>query len=328
MTKKRYILIGMWAVAMMAFTSCKRMPLYDMEKSVELELSLVLDLDLELDLDVDVDVDIEKKINAPDHMKVLFYEPSDRHLQYTEFVDGTGGKISTPPGSYRMLVYSFGTEYTQIRGDGDIATIEAFTSDITATKGSVLRGFTRSDADMPSGPVIYMPDHLLVAAEDVTIPDWMGEEIRITLHATASTIVETYTFEVHSVIGAEYIESCEAFVTNQARSSFFGLGVVSSEPATLWFPVGVDRRKGCLYTTFNTFGKLPGASHSYLHILVRDTGGQEHHYSTDITEQFEKTDKHIIIDEKIDIPEPPSHGGGIAPTVHPWDEESHDIPIG
>lgn len=328
MKRKSYILYyGMVALMLMTFLSCERMPLYDREETVLLELTLQLDLDLQLDLSVDVDVEIDSIVNTPDHMKVLFYSPTDDNLRYTEFVDSTGGRIGTPPGQYMMVAYAFGTEYTQIRGEGDINTLEAFTSDITATKSAALRSFTR-DGEDPPGPIIYCPDHLLVARQAVEIPDWTGESRTVTLQATARSIVETYTFEIHSVVGAEFIESAEAFVTNQARSSFFGRGEVNPEPATLSFPVGVDRKKGCLYTTFNTFGKLPGASHSYLHILVKDTGGEVHHVTTDITEQFEDPEHHIIIEEKVDIPEPPSHGGGISPTVDPWDEINHDVPIG
>ena len=318
-----------FALVLLACLSCKRMPLYDLElKKVILSLTLDLKIELDIDVDVDVDVEVEKTIKMPEHNKVLFYHPDNGQLLNSEFVGPTGGAISTSAGTYQMVVYSFGTEYTQIRGEGNIETLEAFTSDITATKSAALYACTRAIGDEPQGPIIYAPDHLLVAREYVVIPEQTMDSQEIVVYASCKTIVETYSFEVHSVVGAEYIESCEAFVTNQARSSFFGLGKVSQQPATLSFPVGVNRKKGYLYTTFNTFGKLPGESRSFLHILIRDTGGKEHHFSTDITDQFEKPDNHIVIEEEIDIPKPESSGGGIAPTVEQWDEEIHDVPIG
>ena len=324
--KKRF---GIIFLVLLTVFSCQRMPLYDLERqAVELVLSLRLDLDIELDLEVDVDIEVENSIKVPEYNKVLFYSIDEDNLRYTEFVGSYGGAISTPAGRYRMVSYNFGTEYVEIRGEGNSNTLEAFTSDITATKAAALKAFSRSGEDEPSGPIIYAPDHLLVARETVIIPVMTRESQSVTIEATASTIVKTYSFEVHSVIGAEYIESAEAFVTNQARSSFFGRGEISQEPATICFPVGVDRKKGCLYTTFNTFGKLPGESRSYLHILVRDTDGQEYRFSEDITNQFENPENHIVIDEEVEIPEPPSHNGGIAPTVNPWDEENHDVPIG
>ena len=324
--KKRFYI---YALGLLAFMSCKRMPLYDLElQSVSLVLNLVLDINLDIDLDIHVDVDIEKSIPKPTYNKVLFYDQDNGLLKNSEFVGTYGGPISTSEGNYQMLVYSFGTEYIQIRGEGDLSTIEAFTSDITATKAAALAACTRAADDQPQGPIIYTPDHLLVACEPVEIPRLSEKAQEVVISATLRTIVETYSFEVQTVIGAEYVESCEAFVTNQARSSFFGRGEVSKEPATLSFPVGVDRRKGCLYTTFNTFGKLPGESRSYLHIIIRDTGGTEHYISTDITDQFLKPDHHIVISEEIDIPQPASGGGGIAPTVDEWTEENHDVPIG
>lgn len=320
----------MMVLLLATFFACKRMPLYDLEKIVELELELDLKLDIQIDLDVKVDIEVDTVIEIPEHMKVGFYSDADNTLSYTEFVGPTGGIINTPPGTYVMLVYSFGTEYIQIRGEGNINTVEAFTSDITATKGATLRGFTRAgeDNDEPQGPVIYAPDHLLVTRQTVVIPEAATESQTITVHSTVSDIVETYAFQVPDIEGAEYLESVEAFVTNQARSTFFGRGEVSQEPATIWFPVGIDREKGILFTVFNTFGKLPGESHCYLHLLLRDTNGDELRITTDITNEFNKTDHNIIVNEHINVPKPESRTGGIEPSVDPWKEDSTNVNIG
>lgn len=314
---------------LLLFTSCERMDLYDLGR----HLSLVLDLKLELDVIVDpskkTDEPIETKIDPPAYHKVIFYSTEDGTQKYSTFVTTYGGEIGAPPGTYRMLTYSFGTEYIQIRGEGNINTIEAFTSDITEAKRTALRGFTRAgESEGEEEPIIWAPDHLLVAQETVTIPEFSEEDVVITLRARCATIVETYTFSVPNVEGAQWIESVEAFVTNQSRTSFFGRGEASQEPATIFFTVGVNRDEGYLYTDFNTFGKLPGESRSLLHILIKNTGGEEVHITTDITDQFEKTDHHIIITDEIIVPQPEDEGAGIAPTVDPWDDEQHDVPIG
>lgn len=325
-------------LALLTLVGCKRMPLYDLEKVVELELDLELQLDLQLDLDVKVDVQVDTVIPTPEYMKVNFYSVENGGLNYTEFVGPQGGEINTPPGTYVMLIYNFGTEYIQVRGEGNLNTIESFTSDITATKGDVLRSFIPSkragesdETEEPQGPVIYAPDHLLVTRETVIIPDLASENRTVTVYATVSDVVETYAFEVPNVHGAEYVQSVEAFITNQARSNFFGRLEVSTEPATIWFPVGVDRQKGCLFTVFNTFGKLPGESRSFLHLLITNTEGQQIHVTTDITDQFDHPDPDrgnvIVIDQEIVVPAP-SGGGGMDPSVDPWDEENTDVPIG
>ena len=316
----------------LGISSCKRIPLYDENNTMSLDLVLRLNINVDIDVSITegLDIKIPATITPPTYNKVLFYSPSDNSLHYSTFVGTTGGAIFTPPGAYKMLVYSFGTEYIQIRGENDINTIEAYTSDVTATKMKILRSFTRAGETDPPGPIIYAPDHLLVAREDVVIPEWTGESQTITIDALSKTIVESYSFEVSTVVGTEYIQSCEAFVTNQSRSSFFGRGEISTEPATICFEVGVNKTKNCLYTVFNTFGKLPGESVSYLHILIKDTGGTEHRVTVDITDQFEKADHHIIIDEPVVIPTPlpPGGEGGIAPTVDPWSEETTDVGIG
>ena len=311
--------------------------------NLDLELDLELELDLKLELDVKVDIQVDTVIPTPEYMKVNFYLPGKDGLSYTEFVGPKGGKINTPPATYVMLIYNFGTEYIQIRNEGNINTIEAFTSDITATKGATLRGFSPSKRageeaegddipDEPQGPVIFAPDHLLVTRQTVVIPDMSNETRTITVYATVSDVVETYAFEVPNVQGAEYVQSVEAFVTNQSRSNFFGRQEISKDPATIWFPVGVDREKGYLFTVFNTFGKLPGESRSFLHLLIINTDGEEIRITTDITEQFDHPepdrDHIIVIDQEIVVPPPSEGGGGIAPTVDPWDEENTDVPIG
>lgn len=314
----------------LGFSSCRRLPLYDENNVMSLDLVLKLNIDIDIDVSIaeGLDIKIPTTIPTPTYNKVLFYPYGSTKLSYSTIVSATGGEIFTPPGKYSMVAYSLGTEYIQIRGEGDINSLEAYTSDVTATKLGILRGFTRAGESDPPGPIIYAPDHLLVAVEDVVIPEWTGESQTITIEAFEKTIVQTYTFEVQTVIGSEYIQSCEAFVTNQARSSFFGRGEISTEPATICFEVGVNQTKGCLYTVFNTFGKLPGESTSYLHILIKDTGGTEHRVTVDITDQFNNPEHHILITEPVVIPTPTPGGAGIAPTVDEWNEEIRDIGIG
>ena len=301
---------------------------YDHNHGENYNLALLLELKLELDVNVEVSVETHTKIEKPDYMKVMFYNPQAGTLTNNDIVDADGGLLNISPDVYDMLVYSFGTEWTQIRGEGNINTLEAFTSDITATKASVLRAFTRAGEEEPQGPIIYTPDHLLVARERVVVPPFSEEERIITLTANAKTVIETYGFQLTNIKGIENIASVEAFVTNQARSTFFGRGEKSTEPATIYFPIEVNPSEGYIHTSFNTFGKLPGESRSFLHIMIRNTEGEEVKVSVDITDQFEKEDHEIIIDEEIDVPAPEGGSGGIAPTVDPWEEENHDVPIG
>lgn len=293
-------------------------------------VNLVLNLELDLHLDFPVSIEDHTALVAPTYMKACFYDINDGHLIKTEYVGTYGGPISVPPGTYDLVVYAFGTEWTQIRGESRKNTLEAYTSDITDQKAATFATITRGGEAQPDteAPIIYTPDHLLVAKERVTVPVATEVNQTVTITASASTIVETYSFEIITVKGLEYIQSVDAFVTNQARSNYFGRGEVNQEAAIINFPVEVDRTQGTLRTTFNTFGKLPGESHSYLHVVLVSTGGDVITVSTDITDQFEHPDHEIIIDVPVDIPPPEEGGAGISPTVDPWEEINEDVPIG
>ena len=313
------------------FAGCEYKELcYDHRHGDKPNLYLKLDLKLDLDIDIVVTDEDHTKIEIPSHMVVCFYDPKGGALKKMTFVGPYGGPLQVLPGTYDMVVYSFDTEWTQVRGDGNINTLEAFTSDVTAIKSPQFALFAPSnDTTSAPGPIIYTPDHLLVTRKQVEIPNYDVEDHIITIEAMASTIVETYSFEVTNITGIEYVSSVEAFITNQARSNFFGRGEVNQEPATIYFPMEVDRETMTLKTSFNTFGKLPGESHSYLNMLLTDTEGHSYTVVTDITEQFIKRDHEIVIQDSIVIPTPAGGGGaGIAPTVEDWEEERHDVPIG
>ena len=316
-------------LTLLMMTGCDLRELCYDHSHEEGNVMLVLDLQLDLDLDFPVSIEDHTKIIPPEYMEVCFYDPQDGRLVKTEYVGTYGGPISIAPGTYDLVVFAFGTEWTQIRGESSINSLEAFTSDITLQKQGLLAAITRGDEPeiQTGGPIIYTPDHLLVAKERVLIPRPTEEVQVVTIEASAATIVETYSFSLTNVTGLEYIQTADAFVSNQARSNYFGRGELNKQAVTINFPVEADRTVGILHTTFNTFGKLPGESHSYLHVVLVNTGGEMITVSTDITDQFEKGDHEIIIDKPIVVPQPEG-GGGISPTVDPWNEENNDVPIG
>lgn len=319
------------AVLMLLCSACQYKDLcYDHHH--EDDHNVVLELNLQLDLDIDIDVDVSEeshtKIKLPTFMVVSFYDTLTGALRATEYVGPYGGPLHVSPGTYQMVLYSFDTEWTWVRGESDVNTLEAYTSDITHAKSSSLAHFTREGKYETPGPIIYTPDHLLVTQKEVEIPPYSEKVQSITITATAKTVVETYSFEVRNITGIEYIASVEAFVSNQARSTFFGRGEKSTQPATIYFPMSVDYKKKKLKTAFNTFGKLPGESQSYLHILLTGTDGHVHTISEDITEQFEKPTHEIVIEQEVEIPQPESTDGGIAPTVDDWEDVNQDVPIG
>lgn len=337
----------MFIIAMALVFGCQRIPLYEMTTEVSLELNLDLDIDIDIDLSVDTELDAEygAKLNGkkPEYVEVLFYDPNNHNLVKSEILDAEGGKITVPTGNYNMVIYSFGTESTQTANTHHRLEAEAFTSDITKTMAGKLKAamaaadtVTKSETrGYEDDPIIYEPDHLYVANEEgIHIPSFQEQKEPVTIHATARSIIDIYSLEVLNIKGTENIEKVEAFITGQVKSNFFGAGQESEDPATVYTDMRVDIENNRLYSVFGTFGKLPGEeNHIYLDITVTDSDGGQYRYVYDVTDQFDDPDNKnnkLVIDARynIDIPKASQGGGGIAPTVDPWDNEQVDIPLG
>lgn len=343
MKKFRLILAAMVLLILFVLESCQRIPLYDRST----ELNLVIDLNRELGYDIVMSSDkpleseYVKKIEGivPQHYEVLIYDIDTHTLLSTHIVGEKGGKIYLFPGCYHIVVYSMGTESTQITKIGNRLQAKAFTTDITDQKGSIIKSkvtVEQAEADTKGyedDPIIYEPDHLYVANEfDVEIEAFTDEKQTITIYTTASTIMDVYSLEVLNIKGAENIEKIEAFVTGQILSNYFGRPERDNLPATVYVEMKSDIPNSRLYTVFDTFGKLPGAENKvYLDITVTDSGGEQYRYIYDVTPQFDdpnnKNNKLIIDGSIIDIPEAEQGGGGFKPSVDEWGKEDIDVPL-
>ena len=332
------------ALLLLSFAGCQRIPLYERSTKV----NLVLDVDTSLDHDIVLSYDTElpkqyqEKIDGkiPVYYEVLVYDVATDRLHSTHIVGERGGYISLFPGQYHLVLYSLGTESTQVENLADRHTANAFTTDITELKSSIIKSKNTSGEPVKStkgyedDPIINEPDHLYVANEmDVFIEAFQGKEEEITIHTSASSILDVYSLEVLNIKGAENIEKVEAFVTGQIISNHFGKPARNNSPATLAVEMLPDVQNQRLYTIFNTFGKLPGAENKiFLDITVTDSGGGQYRYIYDVTEQFDdidNTDHKLVIDgEIIDVPKAEFGGGGFQPSVDEWEREDIDVPLG
>ena len=302
-------------------------------------VDIIIDLDRELDHDIVMSVDkpLEKiytdKIEGvvPNYYEVLVYDTVTDELVSSNIVGEKGGSLSIFPGTYHLVIYSFGTESTQQKDLHNRNTANAFTTDITASKGQIIKSkVNKSDAKSTSkgyedDPIINEPDHLYTSNEmDVTIDAFTGGEQSVAIRTTVSSILDIYSLEVRNIKGAENIEKVEAFVTGQILSNYFGRQERDSSPATLYVDMSVDVENSRLYTVFNTFGKLPGEQNNiFLDITVTDSDGGQYRYIYDVTDQFDdpgNKDNQLIIDgEIIDIPKAEHGGGGFRPIIDEWE---------
>ena len=341
---KRFLAYVTMAAVLLIFSAgCRRIPLYD--RSTRVDIIIELDRELDHDIVMSVDKPLEKiytdKIEGvvPNYYEVLVYDTVTDELVSSNIVGEKGGSLSIFPGTYHLVIYSFGTESTQQKDLHNRNTANAFTTDITASKGQIIKSkVNKSDAKSTSkgyedDPIINEPDHLYTSNEmDVTIDAFTGGEQSVTIRTTVSSILDIYSLEVLNIKGAENIEKVEAFVTGQILSNYFGRPECDSSPATVYVDMSVDVENSRLYTVFNTFGKLPGEQNQiFLDITVTDSGGGQYRYIYDVTDQFDdpgNEDHQLIIDgEIIDIPKAEHGGGGFSPEIDEWEREDIDVPL-
>lgn len=319
-------------LVVMLLAGCHRRPLEEMDDSLYLKLAL--------DLEVQ---NHAGPLRTPELMRVVFYDAKTLEFVSDDYVLPEGGYINAIPGDYKMVVYNFDTESTIIRGDRGMTSLEAYTSEIpSSTRANLLTKLkaaaTKPDfvAPDPEALIVYEPDHLLVAREDVEIVRRTGTQ---TIHADASSIVESYYLGVR-LKNKGYLASAQALISGQAKSNNFGIeNGRSDESVILYFDMysGVNEKEGgvdVLQTTFNTFGKIPEeVSRLWLTIVVTNTNGESVSWQKDITDEFKNNDdRYIYIEEpEIEVPIPPTPpgggGGGFQPSVDEWEEENYDIAI-
>lgn len=337
----RHILQCIVLLAVLA--GCQRIPLYERSTNVSLRITLNLELDYELDFAAENELDEELSLKVhgkePLYFQALFYDRSTHKLVTSQIVGAGGGDIHVPSGEYDMVLYSFGTESTQLRNLNSMEEAEAFTSDITKSMAERFMAIQESAASVKSqvrgyddDPIIHEPDHLYVANETgVVVPAFRGRNESITIYATASPIMDVYSLEVLNLKGVENIGRVEAFLTGQSISNYFGKGERNSSPANIYTEMRTDRQAGRLYTIFGTFGKLSDEQ-GLVYLDISDTGGGKYRYIYDVTDQFDdplNTGHRLVIDaSEIDIPKPEHGGGGLAPSVDQWENEEVDVPLG
>ena len=311
---------------LMPAVSCERRPLADQSYNVY------------LDLEIEDEITNYELESLPEVRKVNFYDPQTEALMYEDFVGPQGGDLSVPPGTYHMVVYNFGTESTVIGRESQHSQVVAYTNEISDFIKGQMQTFLAKRASLHATKndgvedekIVNQPDHLLVSIEqNVEVPVQAEGDRQHVIHTTAETVVETYKITVRDIKGGQYIRSVSALISGMVRSHYIGADVDSDMPATIYFDMYTDDTRTVLNGTFNTFGKHPGVeSVLTLDLLVVDTGGGEHIFSYDITDQFKDNEDHVLeVIGDFEVREPAEGGGGLAPDVDDWDDVNTDIII-
>lgn len=341
----RYAVMGM---ALLAVAGCHRRPLIDVENTHYVRVYIDEEL-LNVTTGFYDENNRRPDYSTPTIMRVALFDPSTGNVVGERYLRGTGrdergvycdGYISAAPGDYCLLTYNFGTESTVLRRENEYSSVEAGTNNIAAHIYNYLP--SRAAAD-DSERIVYDPDHLFVdGCERVHVPvhDYV-DTLRNDCgdYFTARSVVKSYYLQIR-VKGMQYASTAVSLLTGMAGSTMLhDRGVRSDNPATLYFEMNRSDDKASrsddlttIYTTFGTFGKLPDRDNrlevAFDFITV---DGRALSATIDITDKFSEPDavehQWILLDQIIEIPEPPSSGGGLTPGVGEWGDIYTDIII-
>ncbi len=304
------------AAILFCLSGCEFIPLYDLEGNVMVNLDYILEQQVDVREGFDPsDVSaFSEKVHGklPEHIQVQFYETGTHTLVKDEFLDTYGGMMNVTPGYYDVLIYSLGTKATQVEG----TTLKGKNAATDITFSSREIGTYRK--------VIAEPDHLYLAKfENVEIPPVKDDVHTVTeLRDTASSILQTWTFEWLNVDGMEYISECGLFITGQEGRAFLWSSEDGNQPGALKISPYPDFRGKRMYSVFNTFGRYRNYKETVQAILlIKNTAGNQYLFDFDVTDQFDNPGNeghNIVVDMHITIPDDGGGSGGFDPVVDPW----------
>ena len=321
---------------------CKRIPMYEREAGIYLRVKVDQSLDpaQESHLDFDARPQLRDKVlgKMPELVRACFYDAVSHDLVAEDFLEATGGFVDVPAGVYDVIVYSLGTEATQVSGTESRAASYANTS-ATGTLLKMQAASTKDDSGEGSTPasseqsVVFEPDHLFVGKIAGAMVPVRPEEVEsAVLDVTLSRLSESWTVEVIDVEGAERIQKADIYITGQAAGRYLWDARTAGRPCALGFGCDVDATKGQLFSEFNTFGRhSEPETEVIVNVLVTTNGGSRFRYVYDVTDQWLNPDNsahRLVVDERMEIPGDDYQGGGFDPVVNDWDGETIDIIIG
>ena len=277
----------------------------------------------------------------PDIFRVALYDAGSGDLVTERYLRHQGdderghyydGYLIVDPGTYHFSAWNFGTETTIVGKEKQFFGADAYTREI----------YTRNRSGNES--IRYDADHLFVAdRQDIVI---QRHETIDTLRNEngdpfflARSVVKSYYLQI-GIKGSQWLSSATSLLNGVAADvRLYDRSLGEEGEATLAF--GMTRGKlqdaedhACIYTTFGTFGRLEGTS-SNLRVTfeVVTTYGQRFEVSIPMDEVWLTQDalehQWLIIDQEIEIPEPPPApgGGGMDPGVEDWGDIESDIVI-
>lgn len=284
--------------------------------------------------------------NRPRALRVVVADPNTGKAVLERYIQEQGtdehgyyihGYINLPPGTYNMLVYSYGCAYTMISNPYDFYTMAAYTSAVSEYYYQYIPSMSQTKG--PEG-IRQQPDHLF---HEVV------EDIKVCASPTLDTLrrADGSYFRAHSLIKSYYIQlkvkgiewatSAVSLLSGMAGSSLMHRheGFVETDDINVLFSMKQASRQrnsddessnAVLYTTFHTFGKLPKQTNMLtisFEFMKRDGTSQVE--EIDISDMFTtpmvRDNQWILIEKEIELLPPMNgSGGGMTPGVDDWND--------
>lgn len=350
-------------VALALSVSCERRPL--MELSNTHYVRVYVDEDIKnVTTGFYNDAHNRPDYKSPDVLRVSLSDPETGTVKAERFLRDKGedekgtyyeGYVIAEPGEYRLFAYNFDTESVVISDASNHSQAKAYTNEIashlmTRIPSRASKSDQQSAETKAPESIVYDPDHLFLAnCGDLLVPyveDVDTLKTRDGEHFSAKTVVTSYYLQV-KVKGMQYVSSSVALLTGMSGSVWLSDGSMDKEhEVTVYFEMaaggensasGISSKASSdevlIYTTFNTFGKLPDAANNLeITFDFLTVYGKPYSATFDITDEFytpEAIEHHwLLLDQTIEIPEPPEggdSGGGFTPSVDDWSDVETDI---
>lgn len=288
---------------------------------------------------------------SPDIMRIMLADPETGIIRAERFLRNKGsdekgnyydGYIVADPGHYCLLAYNFDTETTVISDINNHHKAKASTNEIALQLKSRIPSRSQKNPTSKTGPeekIVYDPDHLFAAScGDVYIPyvDYIDTLRTVNgEHFHSKSLVKSYYLQIR-VKGLEYSTSSVGLMTGMAGSAWLHNSEMDKrDPVTIYFEMIHDKNsdEAIIYTTFNTFGKIPEMENELeITFDFLTVYGDPYSESIDISEIFNTKEaienQWLIIDRTIVIPEPPKiKDEGMKPGLDDWQDVETDIII-
>lgn len=287
----------------------------------------------------------------PKVLRVVLTDPISDKIVSERFLQSNGedergyyvdGYIAATEGEYNMMVYNFGTEKTKVRNENSFYNMQAYTSSVSP---AFYHYFPTMQEEIENKTIRYCPDHLYLAiSEPIKIENSLNVDTLLNAQGdffTAQTVVKSYYLQVR-IKGFEHLTAAVSLLSGMAGgTTLCSCKLDESDAVNIFFDMDyaeVNRSRdtstktAVLYTTFNTFGKLPLEDNIYtMNFEFTRTDGTSQVEKIDITSMFDEPlvveEQWILIEKEIEIEPVENPGGGLSPGVDAWGDEWADIQL-